>query len=706
MRTKSAGRLPSNELEWGGHIIAELTGRLPDIKSFISDYRTLVNNNKGTAIGLVTLQGSRAFIPVIIREWKLQPMDLIIAKIGKELNYRFLSKRAILDLLVTSSLGRPVARPGAGGVGDVYLNVFSPVGGTNSYSSNPFQGMSMSNMKSASYFRQLHEVIKSKDLMKYASEELAEISTPLEQPETKPSYILLSKAASGKYELFSKDHSEGVEVPEKDVANILASLDVEERIEKAASLERDMYSIIGSFYPRKGNVLLKFERQDARPGTHPDRVMPAHEGVFMVDDGPIYINPRVRYLNWEPCNYGLGVGLGYFTLSKEFPDFTANPAGESSLPSKEELIVQARDTQIGKKYAILDEKNQIISVPFELVSKTIDEKGNVAFQARQVFGPTGVVTVCFVDGLEEPVTNSDYMVYYPSFHSRVICIPDEYKEKINTEGTNHFDGYINVKVKGDGVTFTFIEDGRHTSTMTQRQAVFKLMHRYGFSLEQALNFLKEVPMQLEMSFMVRNILSDRSVVASLNEKAQPDMEEKRGVGKLLDIMGKAASVSESFNKDFGPISLIEKLQSMNNSFSDSITKAANQDSQEQGPQTSDPPNNAPDQRAQQQDAQMNNPSAGLFERLVTISPIEKNTRDVIDLLLYFYSGRLRSNEGNQLITQLYSELKEVESKLGNILLLTQMEQMPEQSYDEIRNLMSDIDNFVTSMASTRVLINA
>ena len=709
MMYKSAGLLPPNSLEWGNFIVSDLVTRLPELSTLFVEYRTLVNDNQGKAMGITTLKGQKAFIPILVKEWKTLPIDVVLYKKGSEIKGKYISKRNIVQLYISSSLGNPSRTFGDSGVRDSYINAFSPVGGY-SYSSNPYFGVGYSNMpKSASDF--FNDILEENGLEEFIRREDKSANLP---NSISSGYVYMVKTSSDRVELYSPQKPEGAVLTVEDVKPLFNQVsDQTVRAEKVAGFLSGYPVILGNFFPTNNNVLVDFNhfKGVSEHSHHPK--LPAGEGIFATGNGPVYINPVTRNTDMTASRYALGVGWGYYKVTTDFGRFKSDYGTEGNLPSREELIPQTKDIEMGKVYSLYNDKHTWMTLPFVVENKVVDEKKNIAITVRQTTGNYTSITYAFKD-VEEPVkVREDYFIM-PALYSSIVSIPDEYSPVImETPKCDEVDykAYMPVEVYCNGTTYSFVEDGVNVlGPFNRNKASFTLMNHYGISKDQAENLITQVAKILRIRLVMPRrggIHETPSPQLTINQEVPS--REKEALRTLVKLASRLLKYSDS-EADFGAktdyLNKRASLQKLLNGEISQISGIKFAATETNDPQQSQSP------RVAENNARMggNGPvrqepsRPGVLDSLLNSTSIEKNTRDVIDKLLFYYNNKIRTQEGLNLMSELNEKFSEIENALCMNLLLIQMDQLPGQSYNEVRTLLADIDSFLSSVSSSKVLI--
>lgn len=677
--------VPENPQEWQVFILQELMNRLPEVQPFVESFEVLANNNKGDALLYVSLRGNRAFIPSVIREWSLEPMDTIVYQKGSDIKTLYLSVGNINKLQGTASIGQNIV--GQGNMGSPIGLMADPGGGTGiAGRENPFSGFG---------YNMLTKVASDYFQSKLATAGLAEELLPKkEASERVPSFVMITKAAN-EYQVYSA----GLDNPEKisyeDIKSFFRSSTDPDIHEKYAALTNLGRTFFGDIVSRKNNVTLE-PTEDRKLSQDTGVAMPAEEGLYMHDGDPVFISPKLKYLDGTPSQYGLAVKPGRFSVALEFRGFRQNTGTDASTGSKDELVYEPKALVPGRYYFIKDERTKEVTIPFELISCMRDHTNNddITLVVRPLMGFDSRITIVF-SSVRGCLQTSPTSFVYPKYTSAVLSLPKEYDRKVYTP-TEVGQDYKTIKVTlyagGDG--FDIIEQGRSLGYMNESKMVFTLINRYGFDIAQAEGIVEKAKHEIQKSFSVKNILSETDVVAKINE------EPLNGIQK--EALDKVASMVISINA-------LEKCAAENADKIDLLTSILSEDLTKLGAIPVDNQNaNTSDQG--QQRAITNNtnmaPSAamggqnGVYQAMMTGNPQSQSSKQVGDMLTYFYKGDLKPDEYVRILSKLKMTLEDVENQVGKVLLLALFDKVPGQNYEDVRMLMSTINNFSQNVESS------
>jgi hypothetical protein len=682
--------VPTNPQEWQPHVLRELVDRLPDLESRIADFKVVLNNNKGDALILVTLEGNRAFIPAIIKEWVLEPMDVIIYKKGNETKTCYLSERNLNRLSSSSAVGKNIM----GGRNDNNLiNYFSPEGG-GMQGPNPFSGFNYNYLtKMGNYIEEKIKEANYKDL----------IDLP-EAKEKESSYAVITKTASG-YKAYYDKHPNGIHISAQGLSQVMKSLPEVERFEKFASLETRFRTYIGDLLPRPGNIRIRPKETGVLPTKEViDR--PNIEGIFLHRGDPVYINPHVQYLDGAPSTYALAVKPGKFTVAKQFQGFRANNASDSSLPTREQLlpeIVHIDSFKPGKYYCLFSDKSRKVSIPFKLVNISHDlTSGGLTILVKPLIGADHQCQISFEDTFNNGVLAPGHYVY-SSLHTRICALPEQYMTEAfirDPEGED-FDG-IPVCVYNLGGSYGIKENGVSRGAFDEGKFIFEMTSRYGFSPDQAEEYVKSLKREQKMHFQVRTILTEACEVAPLNDDVLPNEREKEALDQMLKV---ASSIYDFAQKPFyHTMDFKEKLASVVSLTSNLLKTAQAVPTEDPGAgSNTEQAQQQADQNAQQMGAMFGTPA--VYQAMLQTGQMDKYTKQIIDMLLYYYKGKLRTEDYTRVLAKLKRILEDAENELGKVLLLALFDKIPGQDYEDVRLLLSDMDNFLQSLNSSMVIMN-
>ena len=716
MIRKQAGVLPADPLVWGQDIMAELITRLPAIQPYIQEARVVYHDEEGNGLVLAILQfqNGKAFVPAVVKEWKLQPMDIIMYKEQKEVKYRYLSERNLVNTATFVGMGTALGSKSTLGLpaSAVGLNLTTPAGGMGGRMGMPSYGYSRSKVASDEYnFDIAPPITPTSAFVAYTQQFIkdnttywknsksASIVSP-EEIQTMSRYAVLVMNPEGKNELYSDRGMDGVELTDDQVGRLFEASDPDpyERSVKSASYLSNGVRMLGNIIPRTSNIQLNYT-PDYIDSDIPEPVLPVNEGVFMSNGQVSYVHPRITYLDGTPYSYALVVQPGGFVLTKDLSGFHFIQAPTSATLSKEDLLPQAVAEKLipGSIITLADGKANTLSVPCKVLLTT-KTANNILIRVQPLFGDVSPLNILFYRGTErklDPLNPEVLLV--PFTETQILLLPKFQKQLGQKDPTEaHERGKLHVieVSQGGGHRYTIKEDGHWIGKqLNYGELAFRLIRRYGFDDVQAAKIIKSLNFERRKQFSVKYFLDEATTVAV-------PTGEIRDVDKLL--ARKTATVAQglfeidkTIDSDVIALSnelddelgfLYEKYAANDNTDPQSQTNA---DKGGNGPSGAAPPNNGRPQ---------------FMDMAAKQTPVAKDTQEVIDLLTFYSLGKFRSEESTEVLTRLEESLKEAEGYLCKILLLTQLGRVPGHQYADVKVLLSDLDSYISSIVSSRVLL--
>jgi hypothetical protein len=719
---KSAANLPGNTALWGDIILAEACQRCPDLDGRISGFQLVHTTDKGDGTCLILLEGQKAFIPAIVKEFVLQPLDVIIYKEGKETKQCYISKRNILKLTVSASLGKPVGRVPGKRISDVGVNFFSPSGGS-MMSSNPFfsgSGGAMMQSKSASAedrFNYASEVLDAYNYWKESNDirRVLNKTANTELPESISSFVTLSKTASGKNIVYAKEFPEGKVVTNDEVTNLFRTVgDYSQRMEKFANFTNNNHVLFGDVISTQGNVFTSERSKYTHAISHHQNMpIPKVADIYMYNGIPTYFNPNVKKVDGTSAgNYCLAARLGDFTVGKDFNGFRYRNESSSVAVDLNQILPVIKDKAIDKNdlIVLLEKHDRNITVPLRVIFVEYGLQGEVTLKVRPEIGTDAVYTIKFFNGTKILQAN-DNTFLYPILDHQIRHLPErfvkEYEFKRSSE--QHFKHHTVKILKGSHLNYCIKEDNNSSFTIPEEKAFFMLINKYGLDDKQAIATLKKVFTAGETILLVKRY-SDEVNIDELNSKKGYDSMsispmEKEAINSTIKLASTlsdgAGKITEFLNSN------ADKLQ-----FHDGVVESWLSKTAGYNPNSSS--GGEPGQQRSQDNATrsgmagttsgLDNGGGGLLQSLIRIPQTEKNTREIIDLLTYYALGKIRPEEKTNIIKQLTTELESSENLICKLMLFNQLDQIPGQDYTDLKILVSDIDSYLTALSSTMLLI--
>jgi hypothetical protein len=668
---------------------------------------------------ILQFQNGRAFVPSVVKEWKLQPLDVIIYKDRKEVQYRYISERNLINLATYVGMGseKPTGMNGISAQG-AGLNMTVPAGGMGGRMGMPTYGSSLSKSATEEFEDYIASIspalIPTLGFIAYAqkcaaettdfwksSQELTNIINPAPiNPVSR--YNLIVKTDEGTHKLYTDRSEDPVVLSDTQLASVLEEAFPEpfERQQKAASYIHEGVKLLGNVMSREGNIRMSYS-PDYLDTAIPEPVLPHNEGIVLFHKQVTYCNPKVTYLDGTPYSYALAVQPGRFTLIKELAGFHAINTPDGSHLTKEDLMPQAHPDRLmrGQVVTLYDGRDGTTTIPVKVlhVSRT---PNNILIKVQPLFGPVEPVNILFYRGQIKKFDPLDPSVLLVPFVETQIMVLPRYAEEGFVDPTNSIVGepgkmHTIVIQKGGGNLFALMEDNHYVQKrFDYGSLVYRLIRRYGFGDAQAAKLLKSLNVERSKQFEVKFFLDEATRVAVPTGKVTP--EERNLAQKFASIGQGLYTANSGLSTD--DIRSADELNIKLEFFVDSIEKEAADEKPQQG------------QNAQQ--AGPANPTApqsgrpGFMDMAAKQTPVAKDTQELIDLLTYYSLGKFRGDEAGEVLTKLEESLKEAESHLCKILLLTQLGRVPGHQYSDVKVLLSDMDSYISSIVSSRVLLRS
>jgi hypothetical protein len=717
---KQASMLAADPLSWGQDVIAELITRLPKLQAFVLEDRVVYHNEKGDGLVLVVLQfqNGRAYVPAVVKEWKLQPMDVILYKERKEIQYRYISERNVINLATYVGMGSGALNrnPGFLGAGNTGINLSVPAGGIGGRMSMPAYGTSMGKMASEleNYFASCTPVIPTLSFIAYAQKYASENSSfwetnhlheAIAPAEIKPqsNYQVVVRRDDGAHDLFT-DRSENALVIDDDQLSMLFDIasnnDPYEKTQKAASYLKQGVSTLGQLIPRTGNITTSYT-PDYLNSDIPEPSLPVSEGLIIYNKQAVYCNPLVTYLDGTPYSYALAVQPGKYTLTKDLTGFHSMTPPDGAELSKEDLLPQAHPDKLmkGQTITFYDGRDRTTTVPCKVlhVSRT---PNNIMIHVQPLFGPVEPVKVLFYRGTVkkfDPI-NPDVLLV-PFVETQVLILPSYQVKGLQDPEVPQQRGNLHkIEIqKGGGHKFSIKEDNHYVRRQfNYGDLVYRLIRRYGFGDAQAAKLIKSMDTERVKHFEIKVFLDESTMIAVPTGQITP--EEKENAHKFASVAQGLFDVNKGLTnadiKSAGEMDI--KLEFL----VDQIEKSA-----ADGPPPQNPDPNA-NQAGPKDPAAPQSGRPGFMDAASKQSPVAKDTQELIDTLTYYSLGKFKGDEAGEVLSKLENSLKESEGYLCKILLLTQMGRIPGHQYSDVKVLLSDMDSYIASIVSSRVLLKS
>ncbi len=703
---KQAGVLPADPLVWGQDVSAELITRLPATQPYIAEARVVYHNEDGNGLVLVILQfqNGRAFVPAVVKEWKIQPLDVMIYKEQKDIKYRYLSERNLINAATFVGMGTPLGNKHGLGLpaSAVGINLSVPAGGMGGRMGMPSYSYSRSKMASteapalptsnafAAYFANW-----AKDNCTFWKQGKTASAISPEEIQAVSRYAILVQTPEGAHELYSDRSADAMVLTDEQAGELFgaASADPYERAEKTASYLSNGVRMLGNVISRMSNIQLNYT-PDYVDSDIPEPFLPSNPGVFMSNGQVSYVNPHMTYLDGSPYSYALVVQPGGYVLTKDLSGFHFIQAPESATLSKEDLLAQVvpEKIQTGTVITLIDGKSGSASVPCKVLLST-RTANNIMIRVVPLFGDVGPVNILFYRGTErkwDPLNPEVLLV--PFTETQIHVLPTYVKALGEIDMRKQERGKLHVIqiYKGGGHRYTVKEDGHWIGKSLQYgELAYRLIRRYGFGDAQAAKILKGLETERSKQFSVKYFLDEASTVAvptgEVTDVEQLFARKVAGLAQGLYDLDKTVSFE-----------VIDAGNELDNQLSFVLKSAADETNSAATNNATTPDNTGVGATTQARPQFM--------DMAAKQTPVAKDTQEVIDLLTFYSLGKFRNDEATEVLTKLEQSLKEAEGYLCKILLLTQLDRIPGHQYADVKVLLSDLDSYISSIVSSRVLI--
>lgn len=729
-KNKQASMLTADPVTWGQDVMAELITRLPKIQSFILEDRVVYHDQEGNGLVLVVLEfkNGRAFVPAVVKEWKLQPLDIIMYKQQKEVKYKYLSERNLIHIATFVGMGSAIGKnkfPGLNAM-NVGVNVAAPAGGMGGRMGVPggfgfggggkfasldseVQEMSEAFTKSAS------ALVPTKAFVAYAqtfikdntdfwvnTKSASVVNPPILKPTSRYS-LLVMNPDTDQAELFTDKSASALPLSDEQVGVLFSQAfpDPVARLEKTANFMKDKLSLLGSIYPREGNIFFK-----PHPGMKDtteksmEKEMPKREGIFLIDNDIAYVNPHVTYLDESPYNYGLRVQLGGCNLTKNIKGFLSTNLPDASRLTKEDLVPQVVPEKLARNQiiTIFNGKTGTVSIPCKVlqISKTVQ---NTAIRVSPLFGDPSPVTLLFYRGTQryqDPLNPAVYLV--PFNETQLLLLPPLNKDLGIPPANASIDEHSTqvVITKGGGHLYNIQEGATYVQKrFSYGDLAFRLIRRYGFDEAQAAKMIKSLDTEKRRVFNIKYFLDELGDVATPNTElsdAQKTLAQKtasvaQGIFNLnKTVTGELVKSAHDLDLKMDYI-LTTKLGAADASNTANGGDTTSADARQ--PSSTTPPSSG---------------RPGFMDMAAKQTPVAKDTQELLDLLTFYSLGKFRGDEATDILNKLENSLSEAEGYLCKVLLLTQLNRIPGHQYSDVKILLSDLDSYISSIVSSRVLL--
>lgn len=719
--------LPVDTAQWGELMVSEAVQRLEKVHSLIKGFRLVSSDEEGNGLGLIILEGGRVFIPVVAKDWKIEPIDTLIYKHKNETKFAYLSERVLLNLLVTSSVGVPVG-PLRGGRSDAAINMFTPAGGYGARVANPwspFYSSTTAGVKSASYDEEFYDdwtpsrvktaftlsLLGNEDYW-LNNKDISEVVHNITKPEpTQFGIVEKTAGMENSYTLYSTRTPEGLQIDEEKLKTLMNMIepDQRERTTKTASLFSGDSVLFGQVLDRKDMVFLKPKfREEQRKEHSIYRSSPQAEGVYYVCGDPVYYNPRTIDIDGEATDLKLIVGQGYHAVDTELNTSYENPhTVDSALLTRDSLMKPSKGAyKVGDVIVIYDRVNTTVTLPMKVILPMRNDVGDLSMKVQGLYGNPNPILIKFYNGTN--IVNRGTEVLFPSSLSVIYKIPETTKDETDRGSSFGVNGdkiksVSNIMVDitcGAGGLFDIYEDNKFKKRCKSKsELLYFLMTSYSLGLQQA----KALGHRIKFEKTVRMSLTKKVVIPEKNTtRIEPSMRVKEA---LRSLIGLASGISRA--KFANAVDMVR----LRKTFDSVFTKMAAAGDLSNGNTSGAGYKPTGSARAgESAESQVGSQAGGsgkgqLLQALLQNStPATRNTQEIIDLLTFYALGQYKEEESLKILIDIEESLKQVENSLAKTLLLSQLDRVPGIDYSDAKLLLSDIDGFLSRILSSKVLI--
>lgn len=719
-------RLPMDLSQWGMLVVRSLVQQVPAIEPYVQMAKVQEADPEGNGYGIVPLTGG--FVPFVVRNFELKPIDLLITVENGEQKFKALTEPNMVLAQGGVGMGDPVTQPVPGLQEDQALDMMGPEAEGSGFKriQNPTSTSTVRPVKMASADYDLVELFLKEassygdGTLRYVVErfkdDLMQVVSSEKQANHKEPEVVIIEPLTVNGEKLANFVVDGlraeINVGIKVAAGGLRELGLGHEIPTIARGELVIYD--KRPVEKKAGL---WNHETGRPHDCPASVVIKEPGWYS-KGGQKYRFFRTMYLDGKPCSYMLGVSPAGFCFNRMEMGFAADAVPSTELANYYRLS----SLHLGDTCFVMNEKTGEASVPFVVRGSTALPNGGYKLIAEPLMGESPTVTLTFGDN-NHPYAIGPAEVAFPKFGWTVFSIKGKKTEPTITEGEPWGKPICVTIVKGGGVFE--IREGKHPAFtgLTRGQVVYQLMTRYRMSSDQALAYIQQIATYTATPLKVVPV--EQPVNAAVDISLQQQAATKYAC-LLWDFVKKAAEATKKKTEKVNP----NKEPGRENVDLDSDKSGPNREVEDEGPESGPPEaadgtDMAADMPTEggagapagqqpgaagmppgQAQANFGGPGglAAMDPNGAAIMPDIPFMQDVADTITGYAMGIFTPDELGQIYTQLIDKLADVEDLAGRVLLLVRLGKVDIITENEAKRLLDESDKFRSALLNADMLL--
>lgn len=642
-------RVPIDPTQWGMIAIQKLVSALPSIEPYIQFAKIIHQDENGNGLGLIPLQDGSAFVPFVISEFSLKPIDTLISMAEGEEKFLNLSESNVMAAIGGVGLGAPIQKLPPGVSQDQGLNMFPPygMGGALNMGRRGRPDVAGGVTKSSSEITHPENLERFLKMAQDQDRELAAILARVYRVDpikvAEQNSMLLEPRGDEVAVYVNGEKQASLTLREANV--FLGELGASDRLPTLMSGE---WTVLGgtkqasAFSPVSGG-----KRPVKTPGemNRPSDPFIKHDGWYRVGDERVRVF-RTVYLDGRPCGVLLGVARTGYMFQR---DMVGTPIAPPDTEMLKGFLAQAKLTPGMMAFAVNDITGEA-TIPFQVLAGSSDDK-RVVLTVAPILGAHPSVRLSFGANKTPMAIDIDEIAFpgkgwtiYQLKPQRLDC------NMLHVQAKRP----VLVRILKGGGVFS-VKEGLHTPYhgLNRGQLAHMLMNRYGLDPDSAIHMVRQAEQYLESEFY-----------------ATPNEEKE--------------SMSPAFHPEAADLSIrlmrVVKL----------AASGPNREVQDPGESGMGAPGNM-----------MPGPTPNTGAALM---PQIANLTEVADMLASYAMGAFSPDELGGMFAKLIDDLAEVQNLVGKLLVLVRLGAVQFITEQETKRLFEETDRFRSSLLNANMLL--
>ena len=659
-------RLPMDPSQWGALIMRGLIQQFPALEPHIQLVKIEDQDPEGNAYGIIPLSNGTGFIPFVVREFELKPLDTLIAIENGEERFRNLSEANAILAVGGIHMGKPVSRNPVGLSVDQELNMLPPrsnMFGHRLPAMNVMQSIQPVKLAAEgriaigaveTFLKEAAQV--DPDLPRFIAQEYQDVLLGLvdlaKTAAARATLVVLDPRGAGVDVL--KDGEKGASISLQEAADALRGKGIPDANVKIATLMRGEPVVFDLRGEKRAGLWTTKDPQTAS-GPH------SNEPGWVQRDGQTLLLYRTRYLDGKPTSFMLALAPSGYLFGRYVGGKPVDPPNSAQKPA----FFRPAELAPGELCFLVDEKTQESSVPFRIKSRTNLEGGACRLEVSPLLGQHPTMTIHFGNNRNPyPLGRGDEIALPKTGYAAYKLTPKK------LDDWTHSDGTVKVRLFKGGGVFSVSEDKRPPMHgLTRGPVVAMLLPRYDLDPDTALAYVQQAGTYITPEFEV-------------SFKEEPRNADPQGPVKAMAC--KMACLLWDF-----------------------IKKAGERDAPGSGtaPVVLGPSRSGPNREESPPGPSGPNPVAGGgIDQGAGIMPDIPFMREVTSTITGFATGSFTPDELSDIYNSLVDKLMDVQDLTGRVLTLARLGKIDFITEAEAKRLLDESDKFRSALLNADMLL--